>query len=203
MSYVIDNHELSETLFDRKRRNEIKYAYKEMHYSNIAFLLIDLDLFSRKAIDTYYNIFEMSIRSFARVNLRREYYDCLIARFANNERLNVQQIKQLEMRTRYANQEHILLKNAKNSFKKLITGTDSQNMNGDLSPFYKRVFIIAFLFEKKLQHIEHLKKITNNYKYNDSTKYQEGLSLLKELEYDYDKKIKKLQNSIQFLVKKR
>lgn len=150
MTYVIVKPQLLKTHFIQERSNKNYYnAFKEMGYSNIITLLIDWDLSSSVVLNTYYNIFEKSIRNLVRTNLRREYYDCLIARFKNSEVISIQQIKYLGMRARCANQEHILLKNAKNSFKMLITRTDNQHLIGDSSLFYERLFVLAFLFQKK------------------------------------------------------
>ncbi|SHM13500.1 hypothetical protein [Ruminococcus flavefaciens] len=174
--------------YDRKyeAKNIIDNMIDEKHFA---------DTLTLKEKNEYLKCFYKKLSYSVKANLRREYYDRIISGFDADEKLSTEQMQDINNRQKYS----FIEKEAINESKRILHEFNLLfNKGSSVTDYENALFDLAFIIEKRNQHIDKFKKIVQEYKSISIEKYKSGLTILKKLNEEYNVKIKEAINNVYF-----
>ena len=135
----------------------------------------------------YLECFYKNLSEGVKANLNREYYDRLISGFNPNKRLNTEQMQHIDDWHNYSVLEKEYISKSKRILHELNLISNRKSSDSD---YENALFDLAFIIEKRNQHIDKFNRIVQSYKNEDNEKYEQGLIILKKLDEEYNVRIK-------------
>jgi len=130
-----------------------------------------------------------------KANLRREYYDRIIANFSIDKKLSTEQMQNIDNWKKYSFLEKEYISESKRILHEFNSVFNKRSRDHD---YENALCDLAFIIEKRNQHIDKLNKIVLDYKSKNVAKYEQGLTILKNLNEEYNIKIKEGMNNAYF-----
>lgn len=128
-------------------------------------------------------------------NLKKEYYDYIVAGFRENRKLNTEQLQDIEQWQQYRIAEKKAKKEAKIFLRKYRSVLSTLCGNTKFS--VNAIFDLAFIRVKKERHLKKINKIVTDYKAcGNVEKYEQGLRLLRIIDDEYNAKIAEAQKKV-------
>jgi len=148
-----------------------------------------------KEKNDYLKCFYSKLSYSVKANLRREYYDRIISGFYADEKLSTAQMQDINNRQKYS----FIEKESIDESKRILHEFNLVfNRGSSVIEHENALFDLAFIIEKRNQHIDKLKKIVREYKSISIKKYKHGLTILKKLNEEYNVKIEEAINKVYF-----
>lgn len=148
-----------------------------------------------KERNEYLKRFYKALSDGVKANLRREYYDRIIADFSIDKKLSTEQMQDIDNWQKYSFLEKEYISKSKSILHEF---NSVFNIRSSVPDYENVLFDLAFIIEKRNQHIEKFKRIVQNYKSKNVAKYEQGLIILKNLNEEYNIKIKEGMNNAYF-----